>query len=220
MMQRPFYYTTLGADPTNADVVYAGAEGFYKSTDGGKTFTTLRTPHGDNHDIWVSPNDGNVMIQSNDGGANVSTDGGRTWSTQMNQPTVEFYGVWLDNQFPYKLYGAQQDNTTVDHRRARPSPYDADRLAHRPRMRDRSDHPAPDEPEHRLRLVQGPVQRDEPEDRAGARTTGSADSRSTATRRATSSCRFQRVSPMALSPHDPRCSTTARSTSTARATRA
>ncbi len=113
MIQRPFYYVALGADPTNADVVYAGAEGFFKSTDGGKTFAILRTPHGDNHDIWISPKDGNIMIQSNDGGANVSFDGGRTWSTQLNQPTAEIYGAWLDNQFPYKLYGAQQDNTTV-----------------------------------------------------------------------------------------------------------
>ena len=113
LVQRPFYYTTLGADPTNADVVYAGAEGFFKSVDGGKTFTTLRTPHGDNHDIWINPNNGQTMVQANDGGANVSFDGGRTWSTQMNQPTSEIYGVWLDNQFPYKLYGAQQDNSTM-----------------------------------------------------------------------------------------------------------
>lgn len=113
LIQRPFYYVALGADPTNADIVYAGAEGFYKSTDGGKTFTVFRTPHGDNHDIWISPKDGNTIIQSNDGGANISFDGGRTWSSQMNQPTAEIYGVWTDNQFPYKLYGAQQDNTTV-----------------------------------------------------------------------------------------------------------
>jgi photosystem II stability/assembly factor-like uncharacterized protein len=113
LIQRPFYYTTLGADPKNADVVYAGAEGFFKSIDGGKTFTAFRTPHGDNHDIWINPSDSQLMIQSNDGGANVSTDGGRTWSSQMNQPTSEIYGVWVDNQFPYKLYGAQQDNTTL-----------------------------------------------------------------------------------------------------------
>jgi photosystem II stability/assembly factor-like uncharacterized protein len=113
LIQRPFYYTTLGADPSNADVVYAGAEGFFKSIDGGKTFAAFRTPHGDNHDIWINPNNSNIMIQSNDGGANVSTDGGRTWSSQMNQPTAEIYGVWVDNQFPYKLYGAQQDNTTL-----------------------------------------------------------------------------------------------------------
>jgi len=113
LIQRPFYYTTLGADPTNPEVVYAGAEGFFKSSDGGKTFAAFRTPHGDNHDIWVNPNDSQIMIQSNDGGANISTDGGRTWSTQMNQPTSEIYGVWVDNQFPYRLYGAQQDNSTL-----------------------------------------------------------------------------------------------------------
>jgi photosystem II stability/assembly factor-like uncharacterized protein len=113
LIQRPFYYTTLGADPSNADVVYAGAEGFFKSVDAGKTFTTFRTPHGDNHDIWINPKNSDIMIQANDGGANVSTDGGRTWSSQMNQPTSEIYGVWVDNQFPYKIYGAQQDNTTL-----------------------------------------------------------------------------------------------------------
>jgi photosystem II stability/assembly factor-like uncharacterized protein len=113
LIQRPFYYTTLGADPSNADVVYAGAEGFFKSTDAGKTFTPFRTPHGDNHDIWINPKDSQIMIQANDGGANISSDGGRTWSTQMNQPTAEIYGIWFDNQFPYKLYGAQQDNTTL-----------------------------------------------------------------------------------------------------------
>ena len=113
LIQRPFYYTTLGADPSNADVIYAGAEGFFKSTDGGKTFAPVRTPHGDNHDIWINPKDNQIMIQSNDGGANISFDGGRTWSTQTNQPTAEIYGVWLDDQFPYKLYGAQQDNTTI-----------------------------------------------------------------------------------------------------------
>jgi photosystem II stability/assembly factor-like uncharacterized protein len=113
LIQRPFYYTTLGADPSNADVVYAGAEGFFKSTDGGKSFIPFRTPHGDNHDIWINPKDSQIMIQSNDGGANVSTDGGRTWSSQMNQPTAEIYGVWVDNQFPYKIDSAQQDNTTL-----------------------------------------------------------------------------------------------------------
>src|SRR5215813_12308843 len=113
LIQRPFYYVALGVDPTNADIVYAGAEGFFKSIDGGKTFTPFRTPHGDNHDIWINPRDSQIMIQSNDGGANISTDGGRTWSSQMNQPTAEIYGIWLDNQFPYKLYGAQQDNTTL-----------------------------------------------------------------------------------------------------------
>ena len=113
LITRPFYYVALAADPTNADVVYGGAESFYKSTDGGANWTTMRTPHGDNHDMWINPKDGRIMIQSNDGGANVSQDGGRTWSTQMNQPTAEIYGVWMDEQFPYRLYGAQQDASTV-----------------------------------------------------------------------------------------------------------
>jgi photosystem II stability/assembly factor-like uncharacterized protein len=113
LITRPFYYTTIGADPTNADIVFAGAENFYKSTDGGANWTIVRTPHGDNHDIWISPRNGNVMIQANDGGANISQDGGRTWSTQNNQPTAEIYGVWMDDQFPYRIYGAQQDASTV-----------------------------------------------------------------------------------------------------------
>lgn len=112
LTQRPFYYTTLSTDPTNADIVYAGAETFYKSTDAGKSLAAFRTPHTDNHDIWINPNDGNTMVQANDGGANVSFDGGRTWSTQENQPTAEFYGVWIDGRFPYQLYAAQQDNST------------------------------------------------------------------------------------------------------------
>ncbi|HYC50976.1 MAG TPA: hypothetical protein VEB19_07710 [Gemmatimonadaceae bacterium] len=113
LIQRPFYYTTLTADPTNADVVWAGAEGFYKSTDAGRTFRPVPTPHGDNHDIWINPNNNNILVQANDGGANVSLDGARTWSTQYNQPTAEMYQVYLDNQFPYRLYGAQQDNSTL-----------------------------------------------------------------------------------------------------------
>lgn len=110
---RPFYYDTLGVDPTNADVVFVGDETWFKSVDGGKTFTTQRTPHGDNHDVWINPHNANYLIQSNDGGANISLDGGKTWSTQANQPTAEIYQVAVDDQFPYRLYGAQQDNTTV-----------------------------------------------------------------------------------------------------------
>jgi photosystem II stability/assembly factor-like uncharacterized protein len=110
---RSFYYTTITADPTNADVVYAGAEGYFKSTDGGRTFAGMRTPHGDNHDLWVNPTNGQILIQSNDGGANVSLNGGRTWSSQYNQPTAEIYQVYVDNQFPYRIYGAQQDNSTL-----------------------------------------------------------------------------------------------------------
>ena len=110
---RPFYYTTLGVDPNNADVVFVGNEGWFRSVDGGKSFKVEETPHGDNHDIWINPKNSLVMVQSNDGGANVSLDGGKTWSGQANQPTAEMYQVAVDNQFPYRIYGAQQDNTTV-----------------------------------------------------------------------------------------------------------
>ena len=113
LITRPFYYTNVDADPTNADVVYVGTEGFYKSTDGGKSFDRVRTPHGDNHDIWINPTDSDVFIQANDGGVNVTLNGGRTWSTQYNQPTAEIYQVAADNQYPYHVYGAQQDNSTL-----------------------------------------------------------------------------------------------------------
>jgi len=113
LITRPFYYTTLGVDPNNADTVYVGDERWYKSTDGGQTFRTMSVPHGDNHDVWINPKDSRCMIQANDGGANVSLDGGLSWSTQTNQPTAEIYQVAVDNQYPYRVYGAQQDNTTV-----------------------------------------------------------------------------------------------------------
>jgi photosystem II stability/assembly factor-like uncharacterized protein len=113
LITRPFYYANVDADPTNADVVYVGTEGFYKSTDGGRTFRTMRTPHGDNHDVWINPRDGRLFIQSNDGGANVTLNAGATWSTQQNQPTAEIYQVAVDDQYPYRVYGAQQDNSTL-----------------------------------------------------------------------------------------------------------
>lgn len=113
LITRPFYYDNVDADPTNADVVYVGTEGFYKSTDGGRSFRTMRTPHGDNHDLWINPHDGKIFIQSNDGGANVTLNGGQSWSTQENQPTAEIYQVAVDDQYPYRVYGAQQDNSTL-----------------------------------------------------------------------------------------------------------
>ena len=113
IITRPFYYDTLGVDPNNPDVVFVGDEDWFKSIDGGKTFRKQKTPHGDNHDVWINPRNSRLMIQANDGGANVSLDGGVTWSTQANQPTAEIYQVAVDDQFPYRLYGAQQDNTTV-----------------------------------------------------------------------------------------------------------
>lgn len=113
LITRPFYYDTLGVDPNNPDVLWIGNEGWFKSTDGGKSFRSSPVPHGDNHDVWINPRNSQYMIQGNDGGANVSLDGGRTWSTQANQPTAEIYQVAVDNQYPYRVYGAQQDNTTV-----------------------------------------------------------------------------------------------------------
>jgi photosystem II stability/assembly factor-like uncharacterized protein len=113
IITRPFYYDTLGVDPNNPDVVFVGDENWFKSTDGGKTFRRATAPHGDHHDIWINPKNSDYMIQSNDGGANVSLDGGRSWSTQANQPTAEIYQVAVDNQYPYLVYGAQQDNTTL-----------------------------------------------------------------------------------------------------------
>jgi photosystem II stability/assembly factor-like uncharacterized protein len=110
---RPFYYSTLGVDPNNSDVVFVGDEGWFKSTDGGKSFNRERVPHGDNHDLWINPKNSDYMIQANDGGANVSLDGGKSWSSQATQPTAEIYQVAVDNQYPYHVYGAQQDNTTV-----------------------------------------------------------------------------------------------------------
>lgn len=111
--QRAWYYTHVFADPKNPDVVYILNTGTYKSIDAGKTFNSVRTPHGDNHGFWIDPTNPKRMINGNDGGATISTDGGLTWSTQQNQPTAQFYHVNADNRFPYWLYGAQQDNSTV-----------------------------------------------------------------------------------------------------------
>jgi len=114
LMERPFYYTNVTGHPTDADGVFVNAEqGFFKSTDGGASFDRIPTPHGDNHDMWINPENPDILIQSNDGGANVSLDGGRTWSTQQNQPTAELYQVDVDNRFPYWLYAGQQDNSTI-----------------------------------------------------------------------------------------------------------
>ena len=111
--QRAWYYTHVFADPKNPDVVYILNTGTYRSIDGGKTFTQIRTPHGDNHGFWIDPDNPNRMMNGNDGGATISTDGGASWSSLMNQPTAQFYHVIADSRFPYWLYGAQQDNTTV-----------------------------------------------------------------------------------------------------------
>ncbi len=113
MLTRPFYYTNIAVHPKDPNTVWVMSEGFYKTTDGGKTWRSQNIPHGDNHDLWINPNAPDIMIQSNDGGATVSLNGGRTWSTLYNQPTAEIYQIIGDNQFPYRVYGAQQDNSTL-----------------------------------------------------------------------------------------------------------
>jgi photosystem II stability/assembly factor-like uncharacterized protein len=113
LRQRAWYYTHIYADTQNADTVYVLNVGFFRSNDGGRTYSPIRVPHGDNHDLWIAPEDGKRMINANDGGANVSFDGGASWSRQDNQPTAQFYHVIADDRFPYYLYGAQQDNSTV-----------------------------------------------------------------------------------------------------------
>mgnify|MGYP001025839159 FL=1 len=110
---RSFYYCNLEAHPTNPDVLWGMAEGQWMSQNGGESWTRVSTPHGDNHDMWINPDQPELMIQSNDGGANVSLDGGVTWSTQNNQPTAELYQVDVSDEFPYRLFAGQQDNSTI-----------------------------------------------------------------------------------------------------------
>jgi len=111
--QRAWYFNHIFADPKSPETVYVLNTAVYKSTDGGHTFGFIRSPHGDNHGLWIDPTHPDWLINSNDGGAIISHDGGKSWTTQDNQPTAEFYHVAADNQFPYRLYGAQQDNSTV-----------------------------------------------------------------------------------------------------------
>lgn len=111
--QRAWYYSRIFADPQQEHTLYLLNTGFYKSLNDGKNFERIPVPHGDNHGLWLNPNNPEIMIQSNDGGSNISFNGGKSWSTQYNQPTAEIYRIAVDNQFPYRVYGAQQDNTTI-----------------------------------------------------------------------------------------------------------
>ncbi len=113
LRQRAWYYTRVYADTKDQDVVYVLNVRYHKSTDGGKSFNTFNAPHGDHHDLWIAPENSQRMIIGDDGGAQVSYDGGTTWSTYYNQPTAQFYRVTTDNAFPYRIYAAQQDNSTV-----------------------------------------------------------------------------------------------------------
>ena len=113
LMHRPWYYTHVFADPCHGETVYVANLALWKSTDGGASFTEIQTPHGDNHDLWIDPADPNRMIEGNDGGACVSCNGGRTWSSIYNQPTAQFYRIDTDTQYPYRVYATQQDNSTI-----------------------------------------------------------------------------------------------------------
>jgi len=113
LRQRAWYYSRIYADPKDEDGAYVVNVRFHKSKDGGKTWTAIPTPHGDNHDLWIAPNDPNRMIEANDGGVNVTTDGGSNWTKQDNQPTGQFYRLSVDSDFPYRILGPQQDNTAV-----------------------------------------------------------------------------------------------------------
>ncbi len=113
LRQRAWYFSHIFADPKSADTVYVLNTGMFRSTDGGRTFGLLPAPHGDHHGLWIDPDNPQRMINGNDGGATISTDNGKTWTTQYNQPTAQFYHVITDNRWPYYIYGAQQDNSTV-----------------------------------------------------------------------------------------------------------
>ena len=113
LRQRAWYYTRIYADTQNEDKIYVLNVSYGVSTDGGKTFKLKNAPHGDHHDLWIDPNNNNRMVIADDGGAQVSNDGGENWTTYFNQPTAQFYRVTTDNSFPYRIYGAQQDNSTI-----------------------------------------------------------------------------------------------------------
>jgi len=110
---RAWYYIHIAADPLDENTVWVMNTGLYKSIDGGQQWELVKTPHGDHHDQWINPDDSRNMISGNDGGATITFDGGETWSSIMNQPTAQFYRVATDNQVPFRIYGGQQDSTTV-----------------------------------------------------------------------------------------------------------
>ena len=113
LVARSWYYMEVFADPIDENEVWVLNAPVMKSIDGGRSFVNVPTPHGDNHHLWINPTNSDIMINSNDGGANVSFNGGKTWSSQRNQPTAQFYRVSTDNQVPYHVYGGQQDNSAI-----------------------------------------------------------------------------------------------------------
>ena len=119
--QRAFYYNTVFVDPKDPDTIYLPNAGLYVSHDGGRSLSPLRPPHGDNHVLWINPNDPRIFVEGNDGGATVTQNGGKAWSPEDNQPTGQFYHANLDDQFPFHIYGAQQDRGSVEASSAAPS---------------------------------------------------------------------------------------------------
>src|ERR1019366_3962378 len=113
LLQRPWYYMHIIADPQDANTLYVLDVEFFKSTDGGRNFNKIKVPHGDNHGLWIDPKNTMRMIASDDGGVTVTLDGGKSWTREDNQPTAQFYHVITDTRTPYYVYGAQQDNSTV-----------------------------------------------------------------------------------------------------------
>ena len=113
LVQRPWYYSHVFSDPQDVETVYVLNLNAWKSTDGGCTFNEMAMPHGDHHDLWIDPGNTRRMIQGNDGGACVTFNGGETWSSLYNQPTAQFYRIATDNQFPYRIYATQQDNSAI-----------------------------------------------------------------------------------------------------------
>ena len=113
IINRPFYYINITANPKDADILFSSANRFMRTDDGGKNWRRLSTPHGDNHDLWIHPQDTSLWVQSNDGGVNVTFNSGKTWTTQTNQSTAELYQVEVDDQYPFWLYAGQQDNSTI-----------------------------------------------------------------------------------------------------------
>jgi photosystem II stability/assembly factor-like uncharacterized protein len=113
LLQRPWYYHRIHAHPTDPDRVYVQNTRLWHSTDGGRNYEQIPIPHGDSHDLWIDPTDPERMIEANDGGGNTTFNGGKSWSSIYNQPTAQFYHVTVDNRFPYRVYGNQQDNSTI-----------------------------------------------------------------------------------------------------------
>ncbi len=207
LLGRPFYYIYVDVDPKDPEEVWVNNLSLVRSADGGKTWRNVSTPHGDNHGMWFNPDNPDILIQSNDGGANVSLDEGRSWSTQWNQQTSELYGVETDNQFPYRVYAAQQDTGSPliipgksPYQRRPDDPVQL--LLTGPGCETGPVKPKIDDPNiifgvckgefYRMSLVTGQQQSNwiYPQNRYGH---ASRDIR----------YRFQRVSPFEMSPHDP-----------------